>query len=145
MARPYNRPELFARVHWADWVENLAKERRQAGSKKPYREVLLVLLEMTGGHLTVEEIVKGPKLTAAAAKARIAEIINDETRFARIAKRFKKKRQLARRELQMMEDLAHRKRAAQTNRRPEGEGEDLPEVEDLRARPPRRSKYPARD
>lgn len=133
--RPYNRPELFARVHWADWVETYAEEYRQDGSKKPYQQILLDLLEMTGGHLTEEETIEGPEVTAADLDARFAEIIADENRFARIEKRFKKKRHKTRRELKMMKELAARKRAAQTNRRPEVD------VEDLRARPPRRPKY----
>jgi hypothetical protein len=138
--RPYAGRALYERIHWVDWVETYAEEYKQAGSKKPYLQILLDLLEMTGGHLTTEEIIAVTEVeTVADRDARAAEIIADERRFAGISKRFKKRRHKARRELQTIEETA-RKRAAQTNRRPEEAAEPF-EKEDLRARRPHRPKY----
>jgi hypothetical protein len=86
--RPYAGRALYERVHWADWVEEAADEHRQRGSRKPYLEALIDLLEMT------EE----PEV--------VSEIIADERRFARVQKNFKKKRLKARKELRMMNELA---------------------------------------
>jgi hypothetical protein len=64
------------------WVEEAGEEHKAAGSPKPYQEALLDLLELTEGEEETEAIVQ------------------DEKRFARIAKSFKKKRHKARRECQ---------------------------------------------
>src|SRR5262249_52342347 len=89
--RPYAGKALYERVHWADWVEETAEEHRQAGSRKPYVDALLDLLELT----------KEPEA--------VREIIANETQFNTISKSFKKKRIKGRRELQMMKELAKRR------------------------------------
>jgi|SRR4029453_8636017 hypothetical protein len=89
--RPYAGKALYERVHWAEWVEETAEEHRQAGSRKPYVDALLDLLELT------EE----PEA--------VCKIIANETQFKRISKNFKKKRIKGRRESQMMKELAERR------------------------------------
>ena len=113
--RPRSPTLRFERIHWVQSVEDWAEEYKQAGSEKPYLEVLLDLLEMTGGHLTEtdeEEIDKPEVAKAVDAKRAIVErIVADETLFEKIKKNFKKKRHKARRELQMMKELAERRNA----------------------------------
>lgn len=131
VGRPYAGRALWERLHWVSWVETYAEEHKQTG--KPYVEILLDLLEMTGGYLTVEEMIAAEEagsrdggVTTAAdlaarvaeTKARVDEIIADDTRFKRISKRFKKKRLNARRELQMMKGAAARKAGVAVKRRP---------------------------
>jgi len=93
--RPPDETKPLQRIHWVDWVEACAKEYKENGSTKPYVDVLLDLLRMTGGPLTAEE--QAAVTTDAEAAAR--EIIADEKRFTRIEHRFKKKRIAARHEL----------------------------------------------
>jgi hypothetical protein len=107
VGRPYAGRALYERIHWVDWVETYAKEYKHSGSKKPYLLILLDLLEMTGGHLTAEKQEKDEGPTDdKAIKAKIAALVGDKKRFARIQKSFKKKRLNARRELRLMKKWA---------------------------------------
>jgi len=120
--RPYFGEGLYARVHWAEWVEETAEEHRQAGSQKPYVDTLLDLLEQT----EEPEVVR--------------EIIADEKRFERIAKNFKKKRSKGQRELQMMKEWAERRddylrrlRPAEPTPVPSTAADEWPTKQDLKA------------
>jgi hypothetical protein len=86
--RPYLGVALYERVHWAEWVEETAEERRQAGSQKPYVDTLLDLLELK----------EKPEA--------VREIIADEERYKRIEKNFKKKRLKGRRESWLLRQQA---------------------------------------
>jgi hypothetical protein len=84
VGRPYIGRAFYERVHWVDWVEERAEEHRQAGSRKPYIEAHIDLLEME----------KEPKVFDA--------ILGDDKWFASLAKSFKKKRLKARQEWRMV-------------------------------------------